>query len=56
MKTKIKDEKGNLLEIQDKGETVFSTQELKERIENVNGNPDMKQAMLMVVKYLESEG
>lgn len=47
---------GELVEVQKNGETVFSVEDLKQRIESVEGNPEMKEAMLMIVNYLEAEG
>lgn len=56
MKSKEFDENGNLIEVQENGKTVLNLQEVRETVEQSNGNPDMKEAMLKIVDYLEREG
>lgn len=50
------DENGKLVEVQEKGEKILNTQDLRRQLEDVNGNPQMKSIIKDIITYIEKNG
>jgi len=53
MTSKETDEDGNLKRVVENGEEVLNTEQLRQKIDQINGNPKMIEGLKEIIDYIE---